>query len=57
MPHPFLGWCVWNKNRNTMVFDDDNMGFVWDDRQCAQDACREGHDDEVRRVQVTLVEE
>lgn len=47
---PFDGYLVINKRRKGAVLDD--MAFVWDDQEAAEEQKREGEDDEVRRVRV-----
>ena len=59
MVRAFMGWAVWNKDRQTMVFPDgglDSTAFVWDEEEEAREHCRDGYGDEPIRVRVTIVD-
>lgn len=47
---PFNGYVVINGRRKGAVLDD--MAFVWDDQEAAEDQKRDGEDDEVHPVRV-----
>lgn len=53
---PFLGYAVLNTKRGGLVLNtDEDQAFVWDDQVEAEEHCREGEADEVRRVRVTIL--
>jgi hypothetical protein len=55
---PFHGYAVLNTARKGLVFDQgEEQAFVWDDQAAAEEHCREGEADTVRRVCVTILPE